>query len=490
MAKLTPESPEYKPSVEDLLYQILNALRHGSGRFKESLQEGSPAIPLDSWPAHLAAVQRPDGSHVGFGFFVARHGSVVFVTAAHILKEVSKGGKIASQTKAMLLDPDFKILTSGSLDLMILQVPNNYPALLGVSKLKLALTPNLGLAVSIYGYIHGKMCRTIGVVSGVDKRRMQFKHTASTQLGHCGSPLITDGKVVGIHVESDGLGYNYGLSLDFLVRTKEAFGDSYSDGKYLFTGRDEDDESLYDGDDRDEDLEAEMQDFMDDGTDRMWLKGSGKMLSFEMELAEEVEQKKRDRIAKLADAATWSDESLQLRREYGVKESAPKDFPKAEEALQTPSPATTNGNPAPLKKAKKNNKKASKKAVPSASSEPSPSPQVETPEVKPDLTEPNVDISQDSATTAGPSETPTAPESPSPSTPVGSDKGKGSPRTKKQKKYVKPLSEAENIRALVSQLSSYEERIKESTSTTPIKHLSNSARKTLNQLRSALSATS
>lgn len=334
MVKQKPEET-VELSERELLNQILQTLRT-SGRFHESIQPGSPIIPVDKWPEHLVSVQTMEGKHVGFGFFLAIMGGLRFVSCAHVIKAVCKGGKLHTPTATLALLDSFTIKGSGSLDAVIIDVPNNYPTKLGVKKLHLAKTPGHGTAVNIFGYINGIIVRTIGVVSGKEIGLL-FQHTASTISGHCGSPMIVGGKVIGIHTQSDHVGRNYALSLDFLIDEKESYD---AEDKYLF----EQNRDLSEDEIRENLIEKNRMnldywvDDADEGNEILTTKGKWgktKRIAFrESEMA----------YRKVANMGSWTEsgdmETLDsLKKSWGIKESAVKAedvkpvFQKAEVAV-------------------------------------------------------------------------------------------------------------------------------------------------------------
>jgi hypothetical protein len=248
-----PQAPE-ELSMMEMLRQILIAVR--SARTQESMQHGSTFIPVDLWPKHLISIMDPQGRHRGFGSFVqGPNGKSLLITAKHVMKSMREGCVLMGPSQKPLKLTEHKHWFSTTFDLCGILVEPKIASQLGAIKLTLASTPGTGTAVSTYGYQNGKLVRSIGIVENADSN-LKFKHTCSTLGGFSGTPIIKgDKNLVGIHLETCTLGYNYGLSLDFLQRKKEESPGGGQRDRRLFgqfedrldTG--DDDYLYFDGDD-------------------------------------------------------------------------------------------------------------------------------------------------------------------------------------------------------------------------------------------------
>lgn len=105
--------------------------------------------------------------------------------------------------KGCEIDPKWPIMAyspSKHLDFALVHVPNGIWSGLGVRGLTMGYA-GPGALVTVYGYNEmGEMAVSDGRMSGV--KRLFFYHTASTRESWSGSPVISAGKVVGIHVKS------------------------------------------------------------------------------------------------------------------------------------------------------------------------------------------------------------------------------------------------------------------------------------------------
>nr|UHS71526.1 MAG: putative ORF2 polyprotein [Barnaviridae sp.] len=428
---ITP-APVVETSERVLLERILAALN--GGRYKESMQSGSPVIPLDVWPSHLISIRNLAGAHVGFGFWTIIKGKHALVSAAHVFAEVALGGSLHANGVSLKLE-DFKILVRSSMDVCALEIPATYGSQLKVRKMKIARTPMFGKSVSVYGFIEGIISRTIGVVSGPDSGAFKYKHTASTLPGHCGSPLIIgENQVVGIHIESDAMGFNYALSLDFLVVTQEA--DNYTDGKYglrydqelefgvreyLVVGS-QVDEIMYDKTAWKLEAEAEFDEFLGDDEGALPVKGNWT----------------------LKNSAAW-DQPYKSRR-HREKDSGFQASP-----VGLGETSTTVGLAQEKKKRlrKRRSRKSANSQQPrekeASTSTPPPGPKSESTE--PCSTGPGQRKRQKGSTT------------PSSSTPAVSAKVPDAPQRPKKKPSPKRSSRQENIQSLLSRISSLEAKL-------------------------------
>lgn len=302
--KKAPVPPTLSP-VELKLDQILNAITGKT--FKESMQNGSPQIKCDTWPTHLISLRSKSGEHVGFGFVIARHGGQLLLTAAHVIQEIVKSGEgsLVANGQHLKMDLAWKVSLAGSFDLVGIKLPSNVATSLKVKSLKLAKTPGTGTALSTYGYINGEITRTVGVISGRSSR-MRVKHTASTQRGHCGSPMILgENKVCAIHFESDGLGYNYAFPLDFLVETKEAIN-NYTE-----------DQRLWEIQQQRQDREAEDYQAWLDEHEQVWGETNSRFDYYDGDLEYRLEQSELN-YRNLRSAQRAEDE--ERMRQYAVKD--------------------------------------------------------------------------------------------------------------------------------------------------------------------------
>lgn len=352
-------------SEKEMLRRIMVSLEV-TKRVKEAMVPGSPVIGLDEWPQQVCALRNKAGQHIGFGSFIVVNGKWVCLTAGHVLQECL-GGIMWTPKSTVMISSTSRVIIRGSLDVVGFEVSNVVAAALGCKKMKLARTPAMGSVISLHGYVNGKMSLTKGNVSGLGGV-FKFKHTASTLPGFCGSPVIVgENKIVGIHIESDGMGFNYGLSLDLFVRNKEA--DTYAEDKWLFgqfeeLETDEEDDSYWYGYDEEEGI-VQM--------------GNKKYRVYDDEnpFVEGIKDYLHERNERAQGLATWAwekeeDEMNEIRKFLRTKESGKaSDFPGGSgDAPQTSSQTTLgSGTTGSKKKNKKKTKKPKTSSSSSANSE-------------------------------------------------------------------------------------------------------------------------
>jgi len=230
-------------SMMEMLRQILVAVR--SARTQESVQNGSTFIKMNEWPKHLISIMDPEGQHKGFGSLLpGPKNRPVLITARHVLQDIRNGCILLGPSGITIKLPTYTPYFNTSLDLCGILIPLKLVSQLGCKQLTLASTPGSGTAVSVYGYYQGSIHRAIGCIDGPD-HRMSFRHTASTMAGFSGTPIIKgDRTMVGIHLETCRMGFNYGLSLDFLVRQREESPGNGQRDRRLFSLYDEEDDEL------------------------------------------------------------------------------------------------------------------------------------------------------------------------------------------------------------------------------------------------------
>lgn len=223
-------------SLYDKLDEILILLK--GGRNYESMQAGSDFIAVNKWPSGLVVVRNKAAQTIGMGFLVRACGKLCLGTAAHVALKCKDGfilsGPITNHVSVQI--DDAMVVLTTNLDFTLIQVPENTASKLGVAKVKLGKTPTENAAVNVYGFVNGRLCQSFGVM-GSTTRNLGFKHSMSTLNGFSGTPIFRDGCVVGVHSRSDGMGYNYGLSLDFLLdslKTSEFESGDYDSDRYAY----------------------------------------------------------------------------------------------------------------------------------------------------------------------------------------------------------------------------------------------------------------
>lgn len=181
----------------------------------------------------LVRVIDPSGKHVGMAFKALIKKRWTLLTADHVALAFSKG--------------DFALVTSGEEAGIKMSAFSFYgkPAairaqvadvrgfelnskdlsyLKGARSWAIQATPGVGSTATVMGYSEGKMVRSYGTIEeALDG--MMFSHSASTEAGFSGTPIIVDDKVAGIHIGFKGR-FNMALQLDWLVDTAITHEDS------------------------------------------------------------------------------------------------------------------------------------------------------------------------------------------------------------------------------------------------------------------------
>lgn len=228
-------------SLMDRLDEILSLLRQTT-RTYEARQEGSEFIACKEWPKGLVVVRDSAAMAKGMGFLTVLNGKHCLVTAAHVAMKCKRGIILSAgvDPKHVNIPGDPDMMVQSTADVVYIEVPPNTAGLLGVAKAKKDVSPATGLAVTLYGYVNGKFVSSLGVM-GDPTRYFGFKHGASTVRGFSGTPIFYDGKIVGIHSRSNGLGVNFGLSLDLVTGTFER--NDYNGKRHM---REQDEDYEYD----------------------------------------------------------------------------------------------------------------------------------------------------------------------------------------------------------------------------------------------------
>jgi len=207
-----------KVSIAEKLDEILQLLRTTTGRLLESRQSGSDFMEVGQLPKGLVVVRSVNGTTVGMGFLVRAKGKLCLGTAAHVGQKIVDGFILSGNADnlACVQVRDIKPVLTTTLDFILLEVPENTSSILGIGKVKLGPTPSEGKVVNAYGFVNGRLCRSMGLTGSL-ARNFGFKHTASTLAGFSGTPLYHNDTIVAVHSRSDAMGYNYALSLDVFL---------------------------------------------------------------------------------------------------------------------------------------------------------------------------------------------------------------------------------------------------------------------------------
>jgi len=234
----------------------LSCLSYGSlglTRGAEALLPGAVMVP--SQPVKGQVFFTLAGKTVGSGFRTNHFGYDALVTAFHVGKALSETGgdwTISLGDQEIVMDSAMReemrvTKYSLELDVVIFTVPSAIWSVLGVKSAKIAKTP-LGPSISTVGQSSGDMVRSYGVVTKTASC-FGFRHTASTERGWSGAPLVSEsGAVIGMHCRGFGVRpaghvgvwnpHNMGVSFDWTFRPK-VNGSESDINIYAFAHREE-----------------------------------------------------------------------------------------------------------------------------------------------------------------------------------------------------------------------------------------------------------
>jgi hypothetical protein len=173
-----------------------------SQRFDEMLIVGSPMDIVNGIPPGLGSV-RVRNQVIGMYSRIKVGNTTLLATAAHVARQMYDipCTEIEHNGKAVSLDVSWPIFAiSHTLDFCFIEVPEVVWSSLGIKSLALGIPAPSGV-VSTYGYNEvGELAVSDGRASSVDS--FFYYHSASTRPSWSGTPLMSAGKVVGMHVKS------------------------------------------------------------------------------------------------------------------------------------------------------------------------------------------------------------------------------------------------------------------------------------------------
>jgi hypothetical protein len=188
-----------------------------------------PALVKESHIATSSTVRSPlpsfqvifrvDGRIVGYGSRLSfgKGGLAGVLTARHVLSGLPEGATIGTEKYEYPLDRKWKVLAASSkLDFVLLDVPAPVLSELSVSQAKASRLPRRGAPIRIYGKYNGEPAYTLGTVQR--SKNLRFAHSASTHAGFSGAPVVSGGRVIGLHVSGFG-SYNGGIALDWAFKS-------------------------------------------------------------------------------------------------------------------------------------------------------------------------------------------------------------------------------------------------------------------------------
>jgi hypothetical protein len=188
---------------------------HGQG--KESLNPSWPRIRV-SKPGNGVVSVLFEGQHVGSAGVITHGGNFYLISAAHVFDGLDGKFELHLGKIAVTFDPhklqEQMYSSSGDMDFVVWRLSQAYVTKLGVRPLRMSDRVK-SQAISVYGTdALGQWCVSSSVARLSRSRLFQIEHGASTEPSYSGSPLIQDGKMVGVHQgTTETPGKNFGINL-------------------------------------------------------------------------------------------------------------------------------------------------------------------------------------------------------------------------------------------------------------------------------------
>lgn len=187
----------------------------------------------------VVSIRSEDGHIIGMGYRGSIKGFDCLVTAGHVFDIIRRLGNARpfiehKGSQQNLCHEKWEVVAYSppeSLDFACIKDPGNIFSTLGVSQLK--ITPFIDhMSITIWGYQDGKLCVSTAAVEADEKHPFKFTHHAPTAKGYSGSPLLSNGKVVGIHTgAAEHLARNTGVEFFKLFEENIKEGNPYGENK-------------------------------------------------------------------------------------------------------------------------------------------------------------------------------------------------------------------------------------------------------------------
>lgn len=221
--ELVVPAEENEPTINEQL-RILTAKL--DALLKDGVNESK--IPGSDFVASgnktLIRIMDNNGKHVAMAFRCKINGRECIVTAKHAgawLQNAeaalyTTGSGVGVKMNKFSFYGSKKYLMTQTLDIVAYRLDHKDMSYLkGAKSLKFKATPGVGSTISLHGYWAGSMNMSFGTVEGI-LPGFQFKHSASTEAGFSGTPLMLDGAVIGIHLGTKA-GRNIALQTDMFL---------------------------------------------------------------------------------------------------------------------------------------------------------------------------------------------------------------------------------------------------------------------------------
>jgi hypothetical protein len=192
-------------------------------------QTSAAVLPLSSAPKGVFTfVNTKTGLVIGCGTRVSIDGTTYMLTARHVMDEIKKfcPGEVVmtNMVKQVPVDMSWSVRAYspvGSMDFCLVCVPDFVWAALQISALKIARMAKSAHG-QVYGVTDGSWSTSFASIKPVIARAGHIIHYASTDCGWSGSPIVSRGHVVGMHLGASTGPHNRGIAMDMLVARNES----------------------------------------------------------------------------------------------------------------------------------------------------------------------------------------------------------------------------------------------------------------------------
>ncbi|QGL04933.1 polyprotein P1a [Hubei sclerotinia RNA virus 1] len=210
---------------------------------KEMAVPGSLPMPVATWPAGLVAI-RADGKRSSMGCRI-KIGSRTFLLVAHHSLRGSSGSALSIGTGTVSIPmskewPVFAYSPSRSLDFCLIELDKQAWSVLGVKALN--INPTTSGSVTTYGVdCSGRLNSSLGSVRRDRSKPFGLSHSASTEPGWSGTPLLNSGGVVGWHTGAGetSLPSNVATSVAAILAATNTKESPFTAGKFVHVEWDE-----------------------------------------------------------------------------------------------------------------------------------------------------------------------------------------------------------------------------------------------------------
>jgi hypothetical protein len=210
---------------------------------KEMAVPGSLPMPVAVWPGGLVSI-RANGKRSSMGCRIKIGSSTYLLMAHHALRGAS-GTTLSIGNGSVELPmskewPVFAYSPSGSLDFCLIEVDKQAWSILGVKALN--INPTTSGSVTTYGVdCSGRLNSSLGAVRRDKSKPFGLSHTASTEPGWSGTPLINSGGVVGWHTGAGetSLPSNVATSVAAILAVTHTKESPFTAGKFVHVEWDE-----------------------------------------------------------------------------------------------------------------------------------------------------------------------------------------------------------------------------------------------------------